>query len=99
MSQHNREQAPSAIEEVRRMAEQGTLNKGVLSQDGRKVTVSIDKLEEDPHNERKNFTDMEELIASLRENGMLEPIVATPIDGDKYRIVYGHRRYRAAKEV
>jgi ParB family chromosome partitioning protein len=52
---------------------------------------------------RKSFyqNSLEELAQSIIERGVLEPIVvrtlATPINGVKYQIVMGERRYRAAK--
>ena len=36
-----------------------------------------------------------ELAESIKENGLIQPIVVRPIDNDKYEIVAGERRYRA----
>ena len=66
-----------------------------LSKRGRLV-LSLDRLREDPHNERKAFHNMEGLIASVLEHGIVEPITVTP-DGDSYLILTGHRRFRAAR--
>lgn len=65
-----------------------------LSKRGRLV-VSLDRLREDPHNERRAFHHMDGLTDSVREHGIIEPITVTP-DGDHYRILTGHRRFRAA---
>jgi len=65
-----------------------------LTKRGRLV-VALDRLREDPHNERHVFHHMEDLTNSVREHGIIEPITVTP-DGDHYRILTGHRRYRAA---
>ena len=59
------------------------------------------KLEEvmpDPDQPRRHFDEhaLGELAASLKEHGLLQPIVVTPKDG-KFMIVAGERRYRAAK--
>lgn len=63
-----------------------------------RLILNINKLREDPNNERKTFRNMEGLIASVKAVGLVEPITVTPeVDGDLYRIVTGHRRYRAAK--
>lgn len=63
-----------------------------------RLIVNINKLREDPNNERKMFRNMEGLIASVKAVGLVEPITVTPEpEGDSYRIVTGHRRYRAAK--
>jgi ParB family chromosome partitioning protein len=45
-----------------------------------------------------NETAMQELIDSVRINGVLQPILVRP-DGDKYKLVCGERRYRAAMAV
>lgn len=41
---------------------------------------------------------IDELAASIKEHGVLQPIIVRPIDG-KYVIVAGERRYRAAKKL
>jgi ParB family chromosome partitioning protein len=60
--------------------------------------VSIDRLLEDPDNERKIFRNMDDLIESVRQHGIIEPITVTQ-EGDHYRILTGHRRFRAARAV
>lgn len=46
---------------------------------------------------RKNFDveSIEELALSIKEKGVLQPILVRPV-GDKYEIVFGERRFRAA---
>jgi ParB family chromosome partitioning protein len=61
-----------------------------------RLIVSLDRLLEDPHNERKTFRNMEGLVASIKAVGLIEPITVTT-EGDRYRILTGHRRARAAK--
>src|SRR5580700_8157289 len=54
-------------------------------------------------NPRRNFSDVEldELTASLRERGMIQPIVARPLRGvdDEFEIIAGERRWRAAQRA
>jgi len=69
----------------------------ILPKRGRFI-VSIQKLPEDPDNERRTFRGMEGLIASIRAHGIVEPITVTPED-DSFRILTGHRRYRAAMAI
>ncbi|HEY7119037.1 MAG TPA: ParB/RepB/Spo0J family partition protein [Tepidisphaeraceae bacterium] len=78
---------------------------GGIEKRGRLV-VGIDRLVEDPRNERKTFRNMDGLIASIKSVGLIEPITVTPLESDtkasgstagKYQIVTGHRRFRAAK--
>lgn len=45
-----------------------------------------------------NAEEMAELIMSIREKGIIQPIVVRP-KNDKYEIIAGERRWRAAKEV
>lgn len=41
----------------------------------------------------------QELVASVKEHGILQPLLVRPLDGGGYELVAGERRYRAAKEV
>ncbi len=61
-----------------------------------RLIVSLDRLLEDPHNERKTFRNMDGLVASIKAVGLVEPLTVT-LEGDSYRILTGHRRARAAK--
>lgn len=70
---------------------------GGLPKRGRFI-VSINRIQEDPENERRTFNNMDDMIESVRKHGIIEPITVTQ-DGEGYRIVTGHRRYRAAKAV
>lgn len=68
---------------------------GGLAKRGRLV-VNLDRLLEDPRNERKTYRNMEGLIASVKAFGVIEPITVTA-EGDQFRILTGHRRARAAR--
>ena len=62
--------------------------------------VALDHIEPDPGQPRKSFDEDElnYLAASIRENGLLQPIlVCRTEDRTKYRIIAGERRYRAAR--
>jgi ParB family transcriptional regulator, chromosome partitioning protein len=91
------EQPKSRLDLVREMHAQGNLSSS-LTPTGRKI-VSIDKLVEDPNNERKTFDDMDDMISSVRVNGIIEPITVMPLEDGKFQIITGHRRYRAAKAL
>lgn len=62
------------------------------------ISVPIEKIVRDEDQPRKKFDEeaLEALAQSIKENGILQPIVATK-DGDKYKIVAGERRWRAGK--
>lgn len=73
----------------------GELGKTAIALTGRKV-LSIDKLVEDPENERKTFDDMDDLVASIKAHGVIEPLTVIDLGDGRYQIVTGHRRFRAA---
>ena len=62
--------------------------------------VDISKVEPDPEQPRKTFSEDEinELAASIKEQGIIEPLIVTD-EGDHYEIVGGERRWRAAMQV
>ena len=47
----------------------------------------------------KNDDEMKELAESIRENGILTPLLVRQIAEKKYEIISGHRRFFAAKEI
>jgi ParB family chromosome partitioning protein len=51
-----------------------------------------------PGQPRKQFGDLSDLVGSIRERGVLEPILVRP-SGSRYQIIAGERRYRAALEA
>ena len=62
-----------------------------------RLVVSIDRIVEDPKNERKTFRNMEGLIESVKRLGVIEPLLCTAQVGGHYMLHIGHRRLRAAK--
>jgi ParB family chromosome partitioning protein len=60
--------------------------------------VAISELEPNPHQPRQSMGDLSELTASIREKGILEPILVRRVHG-RYQIIAGERRYRAAREA
>ncbi len=64
--------------------------------------IALDKLELDPQQPRKTRDPQRaaELAESVRAQGVLSPLLVTQIPGtDRYRIVFGERRYHAAQEA
>ncbi|MCI0400008.1 MAG: ParB/RepB/Spo0J family partition protein [Gammaproteobacteria bacterium] len=62
--------------------------------------ISVDKLEPNPHQPRVDIGDLSDLIASIKEKGVLEPLLVRPSQvGGRYMIISGERRYRAACEA
>jgi ParB family chromosome partitioning protein len=60
--------------------------------------IPIDQVDPNPHQPRQVMGDLSELIASIGEKGILEPLVVRP-RGDRFQIVAGERRYQAAIQV
>jgi ParB family chromosome partitioning protein len=58
----------------------------------------VDRIDALPDQPRRRFKDeaLAELAASIRESGVLQPLLVTR-DGDRYRLIAGERRLRAAK--
>ena len=65
--------------------------------------LATDSIRPNPRNPRRAFaeTELEELAASLRERGIIQPIVVRPRRGaaDGYEIIAGERRWRAAQRA
>jgi ParB/RepB/Spo0J family partition protein len=85
----------SRLQLVREQAARGQLRDDAIQRT--RLVVSIDRLAEDPNNERKTLNNIEEMVASVKAHGIIEPITVVALDDNRYQIVTGHRRYRAAK--
>ncbi len=61
----------------------------------------IENLRPNPRNPRRSFTDSEldELSVSIRERGIIQPIVVRALKGDDFEIIAGERRWRAAQRA
>jgi len=61
--------------------------------------VSVELLKPNPYQPRKEFNDeaLQELAASIKQNGIIQPILAEPEDDGTFIIIAGERRVRAAK--
>lgn len=64
------------------------------------IPIPIDRLIPNPNQPRKTFYEetITELAESIREQGLLSPIIVRP-DGNKYQIIAGERRYKAAQQA
>lgn len=65
--------------------------------------VPIDRINPNPDQPRRRFTQtaLDELAASIREKGVIQPLIVRPDPNrpDAYQIVAGERRWRAAQQV
>ncbi|MEM8574524.1 MAG: ParB/RepB/Spo0J family partition protein [Pseudomonadota bacterium] len=64
-------------------------------------TVALSALKASSFNPRRDFASqqLEELAASIRERGLVQPLVVRPKGANKYEIVAGERRWRAAQRA
>ncbi len=60
--------------------------------------IPIDRLDPNPNQPRQVMGDLSELMASIAEKGIIEPIVVRQ-RGGRFQIVAGERRYQAAVQV
>jgi ParB family chromosome partitioning protein len=58
--------------------------------------VNINSIKESPYQPRKHYTDesLSELMQSIKENGLIEPLVVRKVE-EAYELIAGHRRLRA----
>ena len=66
----------------------------------RTVFLPVEAIDESPgaRNSRRTYdeTRLNELAASIAENGVLQAILVTPAEGDRYQVIAGNRRLKAA---
>ena len=60
--------------------------------------VPIDRIDPNPDQPRQVMGDLSELMASIAEKGIIEPLIVRQRNG-RYQIVAGERRYQAASQV
>lgn len=62
--------------------------------------IKIDQVKSNPNNPRASFEGpkFDDLMKSIKEKGVLEPILVRPVDG-KFEIVAGERRFRALRKI
>ena len=63
------------------------------------VMLPIGKLQADPDQPRQIFDEdkLSELAESIRQFGVMQPLLVTSLDDGSYRIIVGERRFRAAQ--
>lgn len=69
------------------------------SQSNGVLEVPIDSIRPNPSQPREHFAHgaLEDLIASIGEHGILQPLIVTSLGGGNYELIAGERRLRAAK--
>ena len=92
---------------ARRLSEERELSPAIVSlltsdNAGRTVgvrTVPVDRITPNPEQPRMVFDEesLQELAASIREHGVLQPILVRPLGNHQFQLIAGERRWRASK--
>jgi len=79
------------------------LNEEVLADTGEVRTLPVKEIRPNPFQPRKDFQpeELDELANSIRENGLLQPLMVRPSPGGRGRweLVAGERRFRAVSQL
>ncbi|WP_209509325.1 MULTISPECIES: ParB/RepB/Spo0J family partition protein [unclassified Ruegeria] len=83
------------------MADVNTETEGRAQSEVRRpdLKVPIEKLKANPNQPRRTFLpeQLDELAASVKEKGIIQPLIVRSTGADEYEIVAGERRWRAAQ--
>ncbi|MEA5504576.1 ParB/RepB/Spo0J family partition protein [Halotia wernerae UHCC 0503] len=65
------------------------------------VSLPLDQISLPPNQPRRYFDSeaLKQLTESIKQHGILQPLLVRPLDGEKHELVAGERRYRAAQEL
>jgi ParB family chromosome partitioning protein len=63
--------------------------------------LPVASIEPNPHQPRSSFDEdtLSELTASIREVGVLQPVLVRPLDGGQFQLIAGERRWRACRRA
>jgi len=77
----------------------GTLKNNVVEQATAVIRVSLNQIQLNPKNPRKDFDEetLVELANSIRTFDIVQPLTVCKLDNGQYQLIAGERRYRAAK--
>jgi ParB family chromosome partitioning protein len=84
-----------------REKQQSALHSQELSSDGELKDLNINSLKPGIYQPRKDMSPeaLEELAASIESQGIIQPIVVRQIDVERFEIIAGERRWRAARKA
>src|SRR5262252_10481768 len=63
--------------------------------------IDIDRILPNAHQPRKNFDEdaLNELAASIKEHGVIQPVVVSALDDGFFQLIAGERRWRASQRA
>lgn len=92
---------------ARRLSEERELSPSIISlvssdpagRAGTVRNVPVDRIDSNPENPRLAFDEatINELAASIKEHGVLQPVLVRPLGDNRYQLIAGERRWRASK--
>lgn len=98
--------AKAAAESLRELVEQSeprsVLEAELSPVDGaRFAELPLDSISPNPRQPREVFDEdkLAELVASIKEVGLLQPVVVRQVGADRYELIMGERRWRASREA
>lgn len=91
--------SPDVTEQVPVTATKMEGGEVLISGGGGLLLIDLDKIEANPDQPRQTFNaeSLNELAESLIEQGLIQPILVRKLNSQKYQIIAGERRFRAAK--
>lgn len=81
--------------------EKGTTEPAVMPRASRDVLTELPlgQIRPDPQQPRKEKGDLNDLVASIRTLGLVQPIIVRAVGYEAYEIIAGERRFTAAQEL
>ena len=84
-------------------SEKATIEVAVPAQiaGGRGMDIPLASITPNPKQPRQSFSEaaLAELAESMKTNGVIQPILVRPMGGEKYQLIAGERRWRAAQKA
>jgi ParB family chromosome partitioning protein len=65
----------------------------------RLATLPLALIDPDPNQPRKHLGDVADLASSIREQGLINPLVVEVVAGGRYRLITGERRFAACRSL
>jgi ParB family chromosome partitioning protein len=77
----------------------GNLKNEVLEKTTSTMMVSLDKIDVNPNQPRKDFDEvaLSELAASIKMHGIIQPLTVSTLASGRFKLIAGERRFRASK--
>ncbi|MBB3859877.1 ParB family chromosome partitioning protein [Novosphingobium hassiacum] len=71
------------------------------SRDGGLAMLTVGSIEPHPEQPRRHFDEaaLDELAQSIAARGVIQPVIVRPLGGNRYQLVAGERRWRAAQKA